>query len=45
LDDGEEVVCEAYHQDGSVGRSPKKLMGIFKALMVRAARMVVPKLA
>jgi len=35
LDDVEEVVCQVYHSDGSVGRPPRKPMGIFKALMVK----------
>lgn len=40
LDDVEEVVCEAYHRDGSMGRPPRNPMGIFKALMVKRLQQV-----
>jgi IS5 family transposase len=40
LDDVEEVVSEAYHRDGSVGRPPRKPIGIFKALMVKRLQQV-----
>jgi transposase len=40
LDDVEEVVCEAYHRDGSVGRPTRNPMGIFKALMVKRLQQV-----
>jgi IS5 family transposase len=40
LDDVEEVVCEAYHRDGSVGRPPRKPMGISKALMMKRLQQV-----
>jgi len=40
LDDVEEVVREAYHRNGSVGRPPRKPMGIFKALIVKRLQQV-----
>ena len=40
LDDVEEVVRGVYHPNGSVGRPPRKPMGIFKALMVKRLQQV-----
>jgi transposase len=40
LDDVEEVVCGVYHPIGSVGRPPRKPLGIFKALMVKRLQQV-----
>jgi transposase len=39
LDDIEEVVSEAYHQEGA-GRTPRKPIGIFKALVVKRVRQI-----
>jgi transposase len=39
LDDIEEVVSEAYHQEGA-GRSPRKPIGIFKALIVKRVKQI-----
>ena len=39
LDDIEEVVNEAYHQEGA-GRPPRKPIGIFKALVVKRIRYI-----
>jgi transposase len=39
LDDIEEVVSEAYHQEGA-GRPPRKPIGIFKALMMKRVKQV-----
>jgi len=39
LDDIEEVVSEAYHQDGA-GRPPRKPIGIFKALIVKRVKQI-----
>jgi IS5 family transposase len=40
LDDIEEVVREGYHRNGSVGRPPRKPIGIFKALIVKRLQQV-----
>jgi transposase len=40
LDDVEEVVRGVYHPNGSVGRPPRKPMGIFKALMAKRLQQV-----
>ena len=40
LDDIEKVVKEAYHQDGSPGRPPRRPLGIFKALMVKRLQQI-----
>ena len=34
MDDVEEVVSEAYHQEGA-GRPPRKPIGVFKALVIK----------
>ncbi len=39
LDDLEEVVSEAYHQEGA-GRPPRKPLGIFKALIVKRVKQI-----
>jgi IS5 family transposase len=39
LDDIEEVVSEAYHQEGA-GRPPRKPIGIFKALVVKRVKQI-----
>jgi len=39
LDDIEEVVSEAYHQEGA-GRPPRKPIGIFKALIVKRVKQI-----
>ncbi|HMK94124.1 MAG TPA: hypothetical protein VK536_01865 [Candidatus Limnocylindrales bacterium] len=39
LDDIEEVVNEAYHQEGA-GRPPRKPIGVFKALIVKRIKYV-----
>ena len=39
LDDIEEVVSEAYHQEGA-GRPPRKPIGIFKALIIKRAQQI-----
>jgi transposase len=40
LDDVEQIVQKAYHQDGSAGRPPRKPMGVFKALIVKRLQQV-----
>ena len=40
FDDVEEVVLGAYHPNGSVGRPPRKPLGIFKALIVKRLQQV-----
>jgi IS5 family transposase len=40
LNDVEEVVRGVYHRHGSVGRPPRKPMGIFKALIVKRLQQV-----
>jgi len=40
LDDVERIVRGAYHRDGSVGRPPRKPLGIFKAHLLRRLRHV-----
>ena len=39
LEDAEEVVSEAYHQEGA-GRPPRNPMGIFKALIIKRVQQV-----
>ena len=39
LDNLEEVVSEAYHQEGA-GRPPRKPIGIFKALIVKRVKQI-----
>lgn len=39
MDDIEEVVSEAYHQEGA-GRPPRKPIGIFKALIVKRVKQI-----
>jgi transposase len=39
LDNIEEVVSEAYHQEGA-GRPPRKPIGIFKALIVKRVKQI-----
>jgi hypothetical protein len=38
LDDIENVVNEGYHEEDEPGRPPRKPMGIFKALIVKARK-------
>jgi transposase len=40
LDDIEKVVKEAYHKEDSPGRSPRKPLGIFKALIVKRLQQI-----
>ena len=40
LDDIEKVVKEAYHKENGPGRSPRKPMGIFKALIVKRLQQI-----
>ena len=40
LDDVERIVQGAYHMKGSVGRPPRKPMGIFKALIIKRVQQV-----
>jgi len=39
FDDIEEVVNEAYHQEGA-GRPPRKPIGIFKALTIKRVKQI-----
>ena len=39
LDDIEEAVSEAYHQEGA-GRPPRKPIGIFKALIMKRVKQI-----
>jgi hypothetical protein len=39
LDDIEEVVSDAYYQEGA-GRPPRKSIGIFKALIVKRVKQI-----
>ena len=40
LDDIEKVVKEAYHKEDGPGRTPRKPMGIFKALIVKRLQQI-----
>jgi transposase len=40
LDDVERIVRGAYHEKGSVGRPPRKPMGLFRALIIKRVRQV-----
>ena len=40
LDDIEKVVREAYHKENSLGRPPRKPMGIFKTLIVKRLQQI-----
>jgi IS5 family transposase len=40
LDDVERIVQGAYHRDGSVGRPPRKPIGVFKALIIKRVQQV-----
>ncbi len=40
LDDVERIVRGAYHRDGSVGRPPRKPIGVFKALIIKRVQQI-----